>query len=166
MPYPGALPVRLVAVELRDERRVGVRGGQPTAVVGLGGDRLPHRQALLVVFVGGQVEARYEPVPGHRLHRRPPTGIGEEAVLGEALRHRLTQPLGVGVRVGGHHRAPPPFVLVLRMSANASVIRWASGNQPHWPLGLHSMNIQSSAASPSPVRAKPEQPKARPNAAK
>lgn len=68
MPHLRCLPVGLVAVELGDQRCVGVGGGEPPAVVELGGDRLPHRQGLPVAFVGGQVEAWYEPVPGYRLH--------------------------------------------------------------------------------------------------
>lgn len=68
MPHLRCLPVGLVAVELGDQRCVGVRGGEPPAVVELGGDRLPHRQGLPVAFLGGQVEAGYEPVPGYRLH--------------------------------------------------------------------------------------------------
>lgn len=107
---PSGHAVGLVAVELRDQRGVGVHGAQPPFTVQFGADRLPHRQPLLVAAVGRQVEARHEAVPGHRLHRRPPERITQSAPLHEAPHETLAQPCGLSFQLGGgRHDLPPPF---------------------------------------------------------
>lgn len=167
------LPVGLLAVELRDQRGVRVRGGEPPPVVELRRHRLPHRQPLRVGFVGGEVEAGHERVARHLLRGREPSGvnrasgvgIGVRSGTGEALHHGRAQRPRVGVEVWGQgHELPLPSVL--RMSAKASVIANASGSQPHCPFGLHSIAHQSSGELPSPVRAKSKHPKTRPESAR